>query len=363
MKLKKIYFSAILWALLSTANFALSENMIPVESFLARSTGSLLEIVNQNFNIGEETIIDTFHTNATGFSRGVDWQSYDHVQGRIFFQEALTETIIRTHVYEISTRRYFQLPYNNYMGQHVEMIISPDSKYIIFTYMYVRDTIWSSELYKTVVLNGDDLSQLSESVGLSILEINLRETAMVTGNNRFMFNWDFIQISDSTKEHAYIIYSLPDLIPIDTVFHSRVGWNGAKSAFDYSESGLLFIGSKSDSSRNLPPGAYAFILNASDGQISSIFIRIVDDGHFDARLSPDGQEIIVLYYDRGLMRRYSLMNGRQIGQMDIPVGASFQFGFFGTDGNLYLRGRNGENIIVDFRNNKIERIFRFVRGE
>jgi hypothetical protein len=48
-----------------------------------------------------------------------------------------------------------------------------------------------------------------------------------------------------------------------------------------------------------------------------------------------------------------------LGEIDVPVGSSFNF--FGDDGNLYLDSPEGV-VVVDYRNNRIVRQFRF-QGE
>jgi len=63
--------------------------------------------------------------------------------------------------------------------------------------------------------------------------------------------------------------------------------------------------------------------------------------------------------DSGKVLRYAISDGQLAGEIEVPQGASFDF--FGEDGNLYLYAGGGEFIAVDYRNNRIERSFRFER--
>jgi len=356
---KEVMLAVLICAGIFTTSIYAAEHM-PPENYLARSAGGgLVEITRADFNTGIESAVDTIDTSIAGFARGINWQIYDPVHRRIFFQEALTDVIIRTRVYEIDTRRYFSLPYDNYMGEYAPMIISPHSEYVLFTYEYLDDTLWSPDDYKTVVLDGATLNQLGERVGVRI-SIEQAWRSIVSGNNRLLFNPEYLPVSDTSKEDAYTIFSLPDLQPVDTLFHLRMEWRGRKAPVDFSQEGLLFVAAKADSSRDLLPGTYAFVVDGRERRPSSRVVPIAPVGRDAVRLTPEGDEIVVVYSDSGKVRRYELSSGRMVGETEVPSG--WHFVFFGEDGNLYLRhGWELEYAVVDYRNNRVARTFTFER--
>jgi hypothetical protein len=355
-RIDKITLLTLIWAVIFIS-WAYSAERIPPETYIAYSAGrSLVEITHADFSTGIENIIDTIDTSIPGFVRGVDWQIFDPMHGRIFFQEALTARVIRTRVYEIDTRRYFNLPYDNYMGQYVEMIISPHSEYILFTYKYSDDTLWSPNTYKTVVLDGLTLNQHSEKVGLNLWTETGGSSSYVTQNNKYLLNLQYISLTGSFKEHGFVVYSLPGLTPLDTIFYNRILWRGGKTPVDVSDEGILFIADRTDSIGGLPPGTYAFIYDISQRKVSSQFMPIASGGHYAAKLTPEGDEMVVVYSDSGRVRRYNLADGRMVSEIDVPQGSRFVF--FGEDGNLYLRS-GSEYMVVDYHNNQVLRSFNF----
>jgi hypothetical protein len=359
----RMILAAILILAGAAFNYSYCAERMPLQTYYAFTNSSTtVYLIRHDYGTGIETITDSVESTNPMFSHDIDWDMYDPIHRRIFFQEALTDVIIRTHVYELDTHGYFDLPFDNYMGQHVDMVVSPRSRYIIFTYMSEPlDTIWSPDDYETVVLDGENLNEISERVGLSITESFFHLLgSIVTADNRYLINPEYLPVSDTSKEHGYVIYSLPGLIPLDTLFHNRLLWNNNKSIWDFSQDGLLFVASKADSTRNLPPGTYAFIFNISQRRVSSRFVPIAPAGISAAKLTPEGDEIVVVYSDSGKVRRYSLSNGRLKGETDVPQGSGFNF--FGGDGNLYLHSSDYNTyIVVDYRHNRILRTFNFER--
>ena len=315
-----------------------------------------------DYSLGLYSVIDSINTLDSSFNDPVEWTSdidwslYDSVHRRVFFQEAFTSSPIHIHVYELNTHRYFNLPYDNYMGEHPTMLISPGSRYVIFTYMFSTDTTWSINLYKTVVLDGEDLHQISEKVGIEIGDEPQSWMSFIAQNNNYLINPDQISTSDTTKEQAFVIYTLPDLNPIDTIFFGRYQWRGSKKVRDISADGILFVATKTDTTRGLPPGNYGFVVGWPNRRLQTRFVPLAPGINYDAKLSPDGDEIDVLYPSEGKLRRYPVARGRMLGEIDVPIGSGFNF--YGTDSNLYLKSQE-ENIVVDYKHNRIVRRFYF----
>jgi hypothetical protein len=324
-----------------------------MKTYFIVKSDSAGQIIERDYLIGSDSII-----NAIDLSDYTDvgWNKCDPWHRRIFYQEALISTPAQTHVYELETGDNYNLLYDNYSGDAVEMLISPQGRYIIFTYLFKSDSIWSKNLYKTIVLDGNDLSQIGERVSLTISTESPGYMSFVTRNDQYLINPEYLTVSDTLKEDAFVVYSLPNLEPIDTLFYHQMAWRGYKNALDASESGLLFLANRTDSTRVLPPGKYAFIVDATQRRVSSRFIRLSREGNPDVKLAPEGDEIVAVYPAQGKLRRYSLSSGQQISEIDIPAGSSFNF--FGEDNNLYLDSPEGV-VVVDYRNNRIVRTFRF----
>ncbi len=349
-------------AIIQLQNSLYSAERLPLERFcIFPDTTSYLYINKLDYGSGQETAYDSIDTSDPTFpdtlpwSRGVDWQLYDPFHRRIFFQEALTFIPIRTHVYDISTRSYFDMPYYNYWGFPADMLIAPDGEYIIYSYAYYTDTVNIENSSKTVVLSGDSLNQMSERIGFFISN-EYPVFSFVSRNNNYLINPAFIATSDTSKEHAFIIYSLPSLQTVDTLFYNRLEWRGNKRVSDISANGVLFIAVKTDTTRGLLPGNYAFVVGWPNRRLETRFVPLASGDNIDAKLSPESDEIDVLYPSEGKLRRYPVARGRMLGEIEVPQGSGFDF--FGTDGNLYLK--NGDNhTVVDYRNNQIIRQFNF----
>jgi hypothetical protein len=349
---------------------------MPLERYQVTTNDSpIIYIKRLDFGAGIVTTIDSIDTTNPSFpdtvvwTRGIDWQVYDPIHRRLFFQEAFTMDPIRTRVYEVDSRRYFSLPYDNYMGQYVDMLISPGSEYIIFRYRFMpHDTIWSPSQYKVIVLGAANLNELAQRVGMTLWTEGGGTTSYVTGNNDLLLNLEYLPISDTSKEHGYVAYSLPDLTPLDTLFYRRTLWRGEKRPVDVGANGILFVGVKADSTRDLPPGTYAYVMDGRERRPSSRIVPIAPISRNDAiitqrsdvRLTPEGDEIVAVYSDSGRVRRYDLSSGQMVGETEVPPG--WHFVFFGEDGDLYLRhGWEPEYMAVDYRNNRIVRSFQFER--
>jgi hypothetical protein len=331
--------------------------------FVYTGSTDTIRVIQRNFVTGIGNVIDSIDTKNPLFpdsniawTHEIDWSFFEPVHRRIFFQEAFTMPPIRTHVYEIDTHRYFDLPYDNYMGEHAKMIVSPNAQYIIFTYRFVNDTSWSIDQYKTVILSGDSLNQISEKIGLDIGDQPQGYMSFIARNNQYLVNPQYLSVSDTSKDDAFVIYSLPALQPLDTLFYRHFQWQGHKRVWDVSDNGVLLVANKTDTTRALPPGYYAFVVSWPGRRLGTRFIPLAPANNFDAKLSPGSDEIDVLYPSEGKLRRYPVARGRMLGEIDVPQGSSFDF--YGTDGNLYLR--SGEtNIVVDYHNNQIVRQFEF----
>ncbi len=317
--------------------------------------GEIHKIDWSSGNIEIADSIDFSKSNYT-ISRGIENVVYDPVNGRIFFQESLTRSPIFTRVYELATRRLFDLPFANYSGGGADMVISPGSAFIIIHFRFMpHDSLgWSENQYKTVVLNGITLELISQKVGFILSCGRSNYWPIVTNDNKVLFN---IDANIDEKADAIIPCSLPDLTPEDTLLIYDLGWKGDKKLFDAVDYNLLLQGTKIDNSLNISPGSYAFLIDGHTGQLASKFINVDASGEAFYKLSPAGDEILALSPDRGIIQRYSVSTGVMLGK--IQVGTSFNFPVFRDDGNLYLKTGDGSHnqIAVDYRNNRVARTF------
>jgi hypothetical protein len=349
------YIMILIIAILGALNYSnnpVAATREPLQQLFLLGQEDNGQVIRRDYSSGIESIIDTIQF---FFARGVIWQLEDRVHGRIFFIEGPQPYPFRTHYYDFATKQVLDLPYDNY-GDGSLLFITPQSRYIIITYYSVDDTSWSEENIKTAILDGATLGQIREQRRLLTSNQSQGALSFITRNDNFLINPDYINTSDTTKEQAYVIYTLPELNPIDTFFFARYQWRGSKRVKDISDNGILFVATKTDTTRGLTPGNYAFVVGWPNRRLQTRFVPLAPGNNFDAKLSPDGNEIDVLYPSEGKLRRYPVARGRILGEIDVPQGSGFNF--YGTDGNLYLNSPDG-NIVVDYQHNQIIRIFQF----
>jgi len=356
----KIRYSltALLLFLINADMFA--AELGPTISYRIMEDGAQSLVQKLDWESEIKSIVDTVDLSEAKYSRGLEWQIYDSINGRIYFQEALFGLPFKAHYYDLSTRQLVDLPFDNY-GEF-QIIVSPQSKYIIIEYRhepYDGSGTWNPNQNKTVILDGINLNILNEREALLINSgLYGSKRTFVSSDNKYLFNTEYLTMEEDRKETAVVIYSLPDLIPVDTFHIFNYGWEDKKFVMDVSQSSILVYGIKKDSSGNIPAGRYAFTLDGETGDLSSEIITLINTEKSHILLTPECDEIISIENGTGILRRYSMDNTEQLGEINGPENC---FGpVFRDDGNLYIFDVDSlSHIVIDYKNDSILRTFEF----
>lgn len=287
------------------------------------------------------------------FARDVGWCLYDQVNNRIFFEEMLISPPHYTYVCDLNTMTVSNLPFANYSGGNVDMLISANSKYIVLSYV-PQDSDTSavgSPRFKTAVLDASNLKIIKEKTGIWLMTDSVPKRAFISGDGNYLFDIDYLPKGGAIKVDAIVTYTLPDLTPIDTTFLDDLGWIGPKGVSDLSGSKLLIRGRNNDDPA-LSPGRYMFVWDGSTCKMVSPLIPVSEQDDYIGLITPSGDEVVIIGKISGVMTRYSLPDGALVGE---TTGLLAIWGaFFRDDGNLYLRQQTvrGE-AVVDYKNNRI----------
>jgi hypothetical protein len=327
-----------------------------------------LKIVKGDYLNGNGEFVDSLPLPNARYYRGIDWSLYEPINDRIFYQETNIPTPpIYIHVYELNTKKSFDLPYKNYFGGHAEMLISPQSRYIIMSCLSDSDTSplrdYSETAIKeqrskliTYVLDGNSLDSLGARKGMDI-HAESPLSSFISSDNTNLINIEYLPVDNQQKNDFAVIYTLPDLNPVDSFNIETMGWSGIKWAPDLSIDYLLINGNKTDSSGGLAPGSYIFVVNYKTKEITSPIIPFVGRSLV---LSPDATEIICFSQPDSTIIRYSATSGEVLGKITIPYSVNLYSLNFRTDGKLYIKPATGDypDVAIDYKNNTIDRTFR-----
>jgi hypothetical protein len=342
----------------AVSNIAIAnQNGATIEYYMIASDSNAT-VVEINWETGQRTIIDSVHLSNGLYFRGIDWNEYDPLNKRIFFQEAYSSSPMRVHVYEIETKRLFDLAFDNYSGYPVDMVISPNSKYIIFQYFEKSDD--SLLFYMapvTIILDGASLDKINE---IPNFEISTRPAnTYISEDNTKLIKVTFLPDTINIKGRSVVIYDLPNLNPIDTIIIYKTGWVGEKLIKDYAQNMLLVNAFKYDNDNNIDPGNYLFLINISNGSISSPLINAGDDERSRFILSPDKSEIIILKLESNTIIRYSTTTGEILGEFSFASNPKANTANIRTDGMLYMINKDHSVQVIDYKNNRSDRLFQF----
>ena len=345
-------------------NLAHSAERQPLEYYYAETNHSdTIIIYRLSFLDGSVTAIDSIDTTDPSFpDHDINWRNeidlialYDAFNKRVFFQENQFAVPSRTHVYDANLRRYYSLPFENYGRLAANIFVSPMGQYILTGFQF-KEGEESSDNNQTTLLNGKDLSQIGDRKSMSFGLPNFM--TIITGNNKYLLNLEYLPNQEEDNSECYIIYSLPDLRPIDTLFKNAIGWQGRKMPLDYYDDGILLSGKVENSSEGMEQGNYLFTVSVPNIKITSKIIKIKYTPDEDpwVYLTPEKDEILALYSVEGMLRRYSLSDGKLLGEIEIPI-HSYR-GFFGNDGYFYFENTLYPNLwleSVDYKNNYVIR--------
>jgi hypothetical protein len=359
----KLFLTIICVLILSHG--AIGVEISPLSDMYIECFNDQLEITKTDYLTGESIVIDSLPLPNMRYLRGIEWSLYDPINNRIFYQETnIPSPPIYLHVYDLKTKKYFDLPYKNFFGDHAEMLISPQSKYIIMSCLgdstskrRLRD--YSEAALKelksklvTYVLDGSSLDLIATRAEFGIYAAS-PQYSFVSPDNKYLINDEY---SRTDSIGWGVIYSLPGLTPIDTINTTIIGWNGDKYIRDVSADYLLLKGKKADSSNGLAPGDYVFVVDYKTKNIISPFI--ISTG---ALFSPDGSELVSYSPERNSIIRYSPTTGEIIGETALPEGTIPFKMTFRADNKLYIKDKNNYSttIVVDYKNDRVDKTIQF----
>jgi len=310
-----------------------------------------LYIEKVDFAKGKESIIDSLDAEPYNFYRGFNSIYYDLNNRRIFFDRLLYDKENYLNVLDLNTKQITELPYAAFAGYFEDIIITPQSKYIIFECLpeSIDTTIDVIYQINTVVLDGKTLRKLAEKIDMGLM---LQSAFVLPANDRLY------DVRFHPKDEI-VTYSLPDLAPLDTIRDYELGWLGQKGIADRSGNTILFTGLKID---NADSSLCAFLYDGVSQKICSDIITLPKEyyRYANIRLTPDAREIIIMDGDLGIIERYSANTGELLGQMQgLPI---IELAGFREDGNLYVSDLNtGNYIVIDYKKCRILRTFKFKR--
>lgn len=346
-------------SILIIANAIYGENAAPIIDYSMDAPGDYIEILKFDWQNGSGIRIDSIPITSSIFAKGIDWSLYDPINHRIFYQEVnIPLGPIYMHVYEINTRKSFDLPYENYFGDHAEMIISPDSKYILLSCLagrilsqHYNEAALQEQQDKmiTYVLDGSSLNLIATRTGMDI-NVTSPTLTFISNDNMNLVNVEYSRIDNIFWA---VIYSLPKLNPVDSINISSIGWQGYKYIRDAYSDLILIKGKTTDSSNGLRPGDYIFVVDYKTKNIVSPFIESTG-----AIFSPDGTELISYWPEKHSVIRYSPTTGGTIGETVLPEGVEPRGMTFRTDNKLYISDKNNhsQKIVVDYKNDRVDKI-------
>jgi len=291
---------------------------------------------------GVNTVIDSI---AIRIPRGFQWYEYDFANHRVFFERRLPLDPHQLGVLDLDAMEISELPFLTYDGYFEEFIVAPQSKYIIFRYLPVPiDTITFDMAGQdiTVVLDGKSLKKLGERKGMPFW---VRSSFILSNSKDLLYN---IEYNKNTKASETVAYSLPDLIPIDTVDFYKIGWSGGKGISDISGDVMLISGFKiykTDTS------FCVFLYDDINKILLSSVFTLPRLTYTDIMLTPEADEIITVEKESGIIRRYSAKTGKLLGTIQGPLDSYSVV--FREDGNLYITADMGETTVIDYKNNAV----------